>query len=157
MKYIKTFENHRNENLDLIEEGWQQWLAAGLITLSSIGGVYKINQDKVENTKQGIELVNKTSNMFHKMSTKEKSDLILTLSKKHKEVDANAALNTAEMGYDDSGTKLTTNPDAINRSEEQKKIDDESYDDQLNTAIESIMKDHPGFFGITHTGKIMAL
>lgn len=156
MKYIKTFENHRNENLDLIEEGWKEWLAAGLITLSSIGGVYKINQDKVENTRQGIELVSKTSNMFHKMSTKEKSDLILKLAEKHKEVDANAALNTAEMGYDDAG-KLTTNPDAGSRSEQQKKIDDESYDDQLNTAIESIMKDHPGFFGITHTGKIMAL
>ena len=156
MKYIKTFENHRNENLDLIEEGWKEWLAAGLINLSSIGGVYKINQDKVENTRQGIELVSKTSNMFHKMSTKEKSDLILKLAEKHKEVDANAALNTAEMGYDDAG-KLTTNPDAGSRSEQQKKIDDESYDDQLNTAIESIMKDHPGFFGITHTGKIMAL
>ena len=31
---------------DLIEEGWKEWLAAGLIAASTIGGVYKFNQDK---------------------------------------------------------------------------------------------------------------
>jgi len=45
MKYIKTFESYNAElNSELIEEGWKEWLSAGLIALSSITGFYKLDQ-----------------------------------------------------------------------------------------------------------------
>ena len=62
MKYIKTFENYKPES-ELIEEGWKEWLAGGLIALSSVAGFYKLDQEAQEDTRAKVEYstqINKT-------------------------------------------------------------------------------------------------
>lgn len=64
MRYIKTFESYNAElNSELIEEGWKEWLSAGLIALSSITGFYKLDQaakeDEVAKTEYSSQ-INKT-------------------------------------------------------------------------------------------------
>ena len=62
MKYIKTYETYNtifDEDSEKLNEGWKHWLAAGLLTLSSIAGVYKLNKDSQEAFKHKKEYTEK--------------------------------------------------------------------------------------------------
>lgn len=60
MKYIKTYETYNTiPDSEKLNEGWKEWLAAGLLTLSSVAGVYKLNKDSQEAAKHKKEYTEK--------------------------------------------------------------------------------------------------
>ena len=77
MKYIKTFESYNSElNSELIEEGWKEWLTAGLITLSSIAGFYKLDKNLEQNDKARKEYAIKVDKAIDNMSEDQIKQLI---------------------------------------------------------------------------------
>ena len=125
---------------DLIEEGWKEWLAAGLIAASTIGGVYKFNQDKIQNDKAGTELIQKSKSILDTMSNQEKKELIQSLVDKGKITQLQSGLHL--VGSDFGDNKISHDSS------------DSSFMDDL---VEKAMQSQPGWFGVTKDGKIVAI
>ena len=69
--YLKSKIKPINES-EIIEEGWKEWIAAGLLTLSGIAGFYKLDKNAEENTR----LINQIETTIDKMTPDQIYDLV---------------------------------------------------------------------------------
>jgi hypothetical protein len=79
MKHIQTYEKFNtlsNKDLDQLNEGWKEWLAAGLITLSSIAGVYKLNKDSEDSIMKKSSYSTELCKTLDKMDKKDVKDMM---------------------------------------------------------------------------------
>jgi len=141
---IKRIDENELDEKNIIEEGWKQWLASGLITLSTVAGVYKFNQNEIKNNKEGIELVQQSKNILDKMSLDDKKELIQTLVDKGRISQLQSGLHLVGVNNDKN---YVDNIDSHNRA-------DDSF---ITDKIQEAMQSNPGWFGITAQGKIVAL
>ena len=78
MKYIQTYETYNtisNGDSEKLNEGWKEWLAAGLLTLSSVAGVYKLNKDSQEAAEHKKEYAVKLCKSLDNMEKDDVKDL----------------------------------------------------------------------------------
>ena len=61
-------ESQSDKSQDVIEEGWKEWLIGGLLTLSSIGGFYKLNEKVKQDEKINAEYALVVNKVIDKMS-----------------------------------------------------------------------------------------
>ena len=152
MKYIQKYERFNtvsNKDLEQLNEGWKEWLAGGLIALSSIAGVYKLNKDSVEKSKESRKIEQAYSDK---------------LSKALDGMDKEDVKDLPEVWNQTGGA----NPDGIGNdmdlhyypfakdTESTPKWAREDYSDTLSS-VKELVKKHPYFFGVTKDGKVIVL
>jgi len=120
---------------EVIEEGLKEWLMAGLLMLSTISGVYKWNEDKID-TEQKIEkVIGVEKNALSKMSTDEKVLLVMDLRNK-------GLIGGTEFVFSSS------------KDEKSKQIDDKINDENATNLIQKVLNKNALRFGITKDGKL---
>jgi hypothetical protein len=102
MQQLAGIINESQLNEENIEEGMKDWLLAGLITLSTLGGVkvYQMDKEAEADRKAQTEYYdNILSKALEKMSDDQKSDLGNTINKKTKDatVSSNSTITPTEF------------------------------------------------------------
>lgn len=137
MKHIKTFEtfNTQLHDLEKLNEGWKEWLAAGLITLGAVGGVYKLDKDSEEALQKKQDYAKELCKTLDKMDEKDVKGMI-------------------PVGYFSAGDSGSHWNDIEHYKGLGLKQD--NYQDTLST-VKDVIKQNPSWFGITKDGKVTPL
>lgn len=103
MQYLAGIINESQLNEENLEEGFKEWILAGLITLGTIGGgmkVYQINKEVEADKKAQIEYYNNVlSKSLDKMSDEQKFDLGAQINRKTKNfsISSNSEITSEEF------------------------------------------------------------
>lgn len=98
--YLKSKAKPINE-IEIIEETWKEWVTAGLLTLSSIAGFYKLDKNAEENT----QLINQIETTVDKM----KPDQIYDLVDDYNSTEHGVTTPSIDIGVRGSSVKDVTN------------------------------------------------
>jgi len=131
---------------EIIEEGWKEWLIGGILTLSALGGFYKLNEKSVENEKVKTEYANGVNKIIDKMTDKDLIDLV----KKYNEIGVTTIGTDTQDNVDIPGNSLFT------KLQDKSQLESPSLEG-LKKDIESKVKENPEWFLVKKDGTTVTL
>jgi hypothetical protein len=142
---------------EILNEGWKDWLVAGLLVATAAGGYYKFNKSEIDKEHARTELYNKIKPAADKTSSSERSDILWKL----KDL---GVLNVSFWPKTNSPSSTQVHMDYINKNMQNASSDEiEAYlnknnawdaaSDSIN--VETVVAQHPELFGISNNGKLV--
>jgi hypothetical protein len=131
---------------EIIEEGWKEWLIGGILTLSALGGFYKLNEKSVENEKVKTEYANGVNKIIDKMTDKD----LIDLAKKYNEIGVTTIGTDTQDNVDIPGNSLFT------KLQDKSQLESPSLEG-LKKDIESKVKENPEWFLVKKDGTTVTL
>jgi len=150
---IKRIDENEVLEIELLKEGWKNWVMGGLLTLSSIGGVYQFNKNAIEAENKKSELYNNIKPAVNKLTSEQKTDMLMTLQGRGS---LNVISWVSRYEQNTYNNFMTQHPNATPEDIEKflKTIEGvDSISDSIS--FEKVVSEHPEFFGLTKDGSLV--
>jgi len=150
---IKRIDENEVLEVELLKEGWQNWVLGGLLTLSSIGGVYQFNKNAIEAENKKSELYNNIKPAVSKLTSEQKTDMLLSLQGQGV-LNVNSWASRYEQNTYNNFMKQYPNATTEDMDKFFKTTEGmDAISDSIS--FEKVVSEHPDFFGLSKDGSLV--